>query len=118
MKMSDYLKQTKSNDKPKQGRGRKESPRRRQEPSKYKSMLNDLFGTKGAYLLDINDEVLAKIPLSELDNALKDVKDVETIVIDGAIDEETVKICEKKKIKNIVSKSAKAKSDKVNIIIP
>ncbi len=118
MKMSDYLKQAKSADKPKGGRGKKELPKRRQEPSKYKSMLNDLFGTKGAYLLDINDEVLAKIPLSELDNALKDVKDVETIVIDGAIDEETIKICEKKKIKNIVSKSAKAKSDKVNIIIP
>ena len=76
-------------------------------------MLNDLFGTKGAYLLDANDEVLAKIPLTELENALKDVKNVETIVIDGAIEEETIKTCEKKKSKTLCQKTPKQRATRL-----
>jgi len=121
MKMKDYLNQNK-------GSGERESRRRNDrgekrnskhkssEPSKYKNLMNDLFGTRGAYLLDEKDEVLAKIPLSELSNALSEVKKVETIVLDGVVDDEIVRLAEKKKIKNIVSRNVKANSDKVNII--
>ncbi|MDD4353475.1 MAG: DNA primase DnaG [Candidatus Nanoarchaeia archaeon] len=123
MKMSDYLNQNRgnSNDKerPRNERGarRDEAPKQQKaEPSKYKNLMNDLFGTRGAYLLDEKDEVLAKIPLTEISNALAEVKKVETVVIDGIIDEEIVKLCEKKKIKNLVSRNVKASSDKINII--
>jgi DNA primase len=122
IKMSDYLNNQNRNqsekERPRNGRrdSRKDEPKQKIEPSKYKNLLNDLFGTRGAYLLDEKDEVLAKIPLSELSNALAEVKKVQTVVIDGIIDEAVVRLCEKKKIKNLVSRNVKASSDKVIII--
>lgn len=124
IKMSEYMNQSKgsSNDRERprnDRRGRKdekEAPKHKSEPSKYKNLLNDLYGTRGAYLLDEKDEVLAKIPLTEISNALSEVKKVETVVIDGIVDDAMVAICEKKKIKNLVSRNIKAKSDKINLI--
>ncbi|MFA5303692.1 MAG: DNA primase DnaG [Candidatus Nanoarchaeia archaeon] len=117
MKTSEYLNQNNSkNERPRNNRREKEAPKQKSEPSKYKNLLNDLFGTRGAYLLDEKNEVLAKIPLTEISNALAEVKKVETIVLDGVIDDELVSLCEKKKIKNLVSRNIKAQSSKINLI--
>ncbi|MFA5333239.1 MAG: DNA primase DnaG [Candidatus Nanoarchaeia archaeon] len=117
MKISEYLNQSNSkNERPRNNRREKEAPKQKSEPSKYKNLMNDLFGTRGAYLLDEKNEVLAKIPLTEISNALAEVKKVETIVLDGVIDDELVSLCEKKKIKNLVSRNIKAQSSKINLI--
>jgi hypothetical protein len=121
MKISDYLNKnigSSERERPRRDNRRdsREAPKQKFEPSKYKNLLNDLFGTRGAYLLDEKDEGLAKIPLTELSNALAEVKKVQTVVIDGIVDEAIVKNCEKKKIKNLVSRNVKASSDKINII--
>lgn len=115
MKTKEYLSTLKSSEKNNQ-RNEKSFSNQKTEPSKYKNMINDLFGTRGAYLLGDKNEVLAKIPLTELSNALSEAKKISTVILDGPITEEIVKLCEKKKIENIVSRTVKASSDKINII--
>jgi DNA primase len=121
VKASEYFNQGKTSnerERPRNNRRtyRDSSKKTKSEPSKYKNLLNDLYGTRGAYLLDEKNEVLAKIPLTELSNALAEVKKVETVVLDGIIDEKVVVLCEKKKIKNVVSRNIKSSSSKINLI--
>lgn len=84
--------------------------------SKFKSMFNDLFGTRGAYLLDKEMNILGKVPSLELKNTLEDLSEVHAVVLDGVIDKELVKIAESKKIKYLVGSEAKATSSSVEII--
>ena len=44
------------------------------EKKKFKSLLEDLIGTKGAYILDEKLSVLGKVPISELSTTIKLLK--------------------------------------------
>ncbi|MBN1923624.1 MAG: DNA primase [Nanoarchaeota archaeon] len=87
------------------------------EANKFKELLNDLFGTRGAYLLDENMNIKGKLPASEIVNTLTDSSDnIVSIVVDGVVDKELVSIAEEKGVSNIVSNNIKAKSKQVNLI--
>ena len=42
-------------------------------PQKLEKMLDDLIGTRGAYILDNNSNILGKVPTSELTTTIKDL---------------------------------------------
>ena len=81
----------------------------------FRNLMNDLFGTRGAYLLDDDKNIIGKVPVSELKNALKSSGKVSTLLLDGVVDDELVKIAEKKGVKNIYSNKVKASSKKIEI---
>lgn len=78
------------------------------EKSKFKSMLEDLIGTKGAYILDDSLNILGKVPLSELEATIKSLKSgISAVVLDGVIDKSLVEIAEKIRIKRLIAMDTK-----------
>ncbi len=73
------------------------------EKEKFKSALDDLFGTRGAYLLDKDLNVLGKVPVTELKATIKSVSNVFAMVLDGPIDSELVKSADQAGVRYVVS---------------
>jgi len=88
----------------------------RSEASNIKKIADELVGTKGAYLLDKDLEILGKVPVSELANTLKDVDKVYAVVMDGSTERALVEVAERKRVKHIVAKLVKVKSENVDIV--
>ncbi len=86
--------------------------------AKFKEISDELVGTKGACLLNDKLEVLAKIPLGELQSIIQDLnKDVYAIVVDDIIDKKLVLSCEKAKIKYLVGNETKVSNSSTPIRI-
>ena len=88
-----------------------------QHKEKFKSSLDDLFGTRGAYLLDKSLNVLGKVPVSELKATIKSVNDVHAIVLDGPIDTELVKSAENARVHYLVSMETQVKNGESSVVV-
>ena len=74
----------------------------------YKEMIENLVGTKGAYILDDHFKILGKVPTSELLSTIKEIKSgVNAIVFDGLIDRDIVMTAERANVKCLVGMSSK-----------
>ncbi|MFH1848709.1 MAG: DNA primase DnaG [archaeon] len=90
------------------------------EMQKFKNMLEDLIGTRGAYILDRKLNILGKVPYSELSTTIKGLSTgVYAIVFDGQIDRNIVTTAEKVAVSHLVAMESKVKKQetKVNLII-
>ncbi|HLC85192.1 MAG TPA: toprim domain-containing protein, partial [Candidatus Nanoarchaeia archaeon] len=92
-----------------------------EERKKFGTMLESLVGTRGAYLLDQNQNILGKVPLSELASTLKSLSkgNVYAVLLDGPVEKETVESCELAGIKHIVGMDSKVnpRDTSVNIVV-
>ncbi len=88
-----------------------------QEKEKFKSALDDLFGTRGAYLLDRDLNVLGKVPVSELNATVKSVSNVFAVVLDGPVESDLLRSAEMANAKYIVSVENKAKGEESRVRI-
>jgi DNA primase len=66
------------------------------------SLLEDLMGTRAAYLLDSGNQILSKVPISELSEMIENYP-VHTIVMDGKINQSLIDLALQKKIACIVA---------------
>ncbi|MBI4162173.1 MAG: DNA primase [Candidatus Aenigmarchaeota archaeon] len=84
------------------------------------SALDDLVGTRAAYLIDKNMHVLTKIPLSEINDVIGDFRNVHSIVFDGKVNQDIVDLAASKSVPCIVAVGYKEKvSNKgVSILTP
>jgi DNA primase len=90
----------------------------KKEKETYQEMLDDLIGTRGAYLLDKEQNILGKVPTSELPTTIKNMgNSIHTIVFDGTIDRELIKFAERADIKNIVGMNSKVPPHQTNVQI-
>jgi DNA primase len=81
------------------------------EKAKFKQMLEDLVGTRGAYILDDKLNILGKVPTSELKTTIRSLNSgVYAIVLDGQIESDLVKIAESIKIKFLIANDSKINS--------
>jgi len=88
-----------------------------QEKKTFGSMLEDLIGTRGAYILDAKLNILGKVPISELATTIKSLSSgVYAIVLDGFIDKNLLQTCERSNIRYLIAMDAKVKSSKINIL--
>jgi DNA primase len=88
------------------------------EKKKFKEMFEDLIGTKGAYILDENLSILGKVPISELENTVKNLgSGVYAIVLDGSVERELVKSSERTAIKHLIGTDSKIKSGETRLNI-
>lgn len=86
------------------------------EKKGFKQMLEDLIGTRGAYILDNKMNILGKVPLSELITTLKSLSSgVHAIVFDGSIEKTLVQIAEKIDVKFLVGMDSKVKTNETRI---
>jgi len=89
------------------------------EKQKFSSILEDLIGTRGAYLLDDKLNILGKVPLSELATTIKSINSgIFAVIFDGATDRELVAVAERAGVKHIVAMDNKipASEARVNIV--
>lgn len=86
---------------------------------KFREIINSLTGTRAAFFLDGQDDVLGKVPVREMFNTMKEIE-AESLVFDGIIDQKLVTFCSQRGIKFIVGmKSGKFKeSESVAVLIP
>ncbi|MDN5327406.1 MAG: primase [Candidatus Woesearchaeota archaeon] len=90
----------------------------KEELAKFKEISDELVGTKGACLLNDKLEILAKIPISELQSIIHDLNmDVYAIVVDDVIDKKLVNACEKAKVKYLVGNETKVSNSSTPIRI-
>ena len=89
-----------------------------EEKVKFKSTLDDLFGTRGACIFDLKLNILGKVPLSELSSTIKSLNGgIYALVLDGAVDAELVRLSEKLNVAYVVGTSSKFKdASKVNVL--
>ena len=90
-------------------------------PSKYSEQIKkyseELLGTRGAYVLGSNLNVLGKIPTKELTEALENMPEgVFAIVLDGTADQELATVADEKRVKFVIAKDIDARSRSVRLI--
>lgn len=82
-----------------------------EEKKKFNTMLENLIGTRGAYILDKNLSILGKIPVTELESTIQSLNDsVYAIIFDGSVTKELVSTSEKSGVKYLIGMSSKVKS--------
>ncbi len=86
-----------------------------EEKSTFKSMLEDLIGTRGAEILDNKMSILGKVPISELHTALKSINNAYAVVFDGSIEKEIAKSAEECNVKFLVGMDSKLKPNETRV---
>ncbi|MEE9525320.1 MAG: DNA primase DnaG [Candidatus Woesearchaeota archaeon] len=81
------------------------------EKAKFKSMLEDLIGTRGAYILDDDLNIMGKVPITELATTVKSLNTgIKAIVFDGMIDKTIVEVAESARVRFLVAMKSKVES--------
>jgi len=78
----------------------------------FKKLLDELIGTRGAYLLDETMNILGKVPVSELATTIQNLPEVSVIIMDGAVTPDIVTIFEATNIQQVVAMEINATSRK------
>lgn len=77
------------------------------QKDKFKSLLEDLIGTRGAYVLDEKLNVLGKVPLTELISTVRSLKTgVFALIFDGTATKDIIIVAEHAGISYVVSMDA------------
>ena len=71
------------------------------------SYLEDLIGTRAAYLVDRDMKIITKCPISEIGSAIDNYSNVGCIVFDGKINQDIVDLAESRNVGVIVGMSYK-----------
>ena len=90
-----------------------------EEKKTFKNMLEDLIGTRGAYILDDKLNILGKVPTTELPTTVKSLgSGIYAIIFDGSVDKDLVAISEKSNVKHLMGMDTKIKpgTSRVNIL--
>ncbi|MBU0471080.1 MAG: DNA primase, partial [Nanoarchaeota archaeon] len=88
-----------------------------EEKKNFNQMLEDLIGTRGAYVLDEHLNILGKVPVSELQSTIKSLRSgIYAVVMDGIIDKDLVITVERAYVKFLVAMESKIKSTRMTIV--
>lgn len=71
------------------------------------SLLEDLIGTRAAYLVDKNLQIMSKVPLSELGEIVNEFTDIYMIVVDGKLNQSIVDMAIQRKVTYLVGMDVK-----------
>ncbi len=83
----------------------------------FKGMLDDLVGTRGAYIVDKEYNILGKVPTTEIEATLKNVKNAFAVVFDGSITKEIAKSAESSNVNFVVATTSKIKPNETRVTI-
>ena len=78
-------------------------------------MLEDLIGTRGAYLLDQSLNILGKVPISELASTIKSLNSVFAVIFDGEIDNSIIEVADRSNVKYLVAMDSRADIDEYKV---
>ncbi|MEM7816354.1 MAG: DNA primase DnaG [Candidatus Aenigmatarchaeota archaeon] len=85
---------------------------------RFLNLLEDLVGTRASYLINKEMEIIAKIPVGELDKMINEFSDVYAIILDLQVSQYIVDISLPRKIKYIVGlkKDGNIKTDGIIVL--
>lgn len=88
------------------------------EKEKFKGMLDELIGTRGAYILDSSLNILGKVPLSEFSATVSSLgSGVYAVVFDGIINREISQTAEKAGVKYLVAMDSEVSQPETRVTI-
>lgn len=88
------------------------------EKKAFSKMLEDLIGTRGAYILNQKLEILGKVPIMELGSTVKSLSSgIYAILFDGIVDTNLTTTAEKAGVKFVVAMDSKVKPEETNIAV-
>jgi len=80
------------------------------QKAKIKQMLEDLIGTRGAYLLDEKLNILGKVPITELTSTIKSLgSGIFAVVFDGTVTKDIALISERAGVKFVIGRDLAVK---------
>ena len=87
------------------------------ELESFNDMLEDLIGTRAAFMLDDKLTILGKIPVSELITTIKSLNGgIYAAVLDDVLDKDLLMAAERANIQFLVAMDAKIKSDRLTVL--
>jgi DNA primase len=85
--------------------------------AKFKTILEELVGTRGACVLDGKLSVLGKVPIPELAATMKSLgSGVHAVVLDGTVDKTLVSAAEAASVQYVIGREVKQKSTKISAL--
>ncbi|HDQ59885.1 MAG TPA: DNA primase [Candidatus Woesearchaeota archaeon] len=82
----------------------------------FKKMLEELIGTRGAYLLDKDQQILGKVPSKELKPTLQNLPDVDAIIMDDEATPDTIRFIENSGVTYLIAMDAKGRGRKLKVV--
>jgi len=87
------------------------------EKKKFSALLEDLIGTRGAYILDNSLNILGKVPVTELQSTIKSLATgIYAVIFDGVADKDLISVSERANIKFVVAMDTKSKESSKIIV--
>jgi len=89
-----------------------------EEKTRFRSMVEDLVGTRGGYILDGSLNILGKVPITELAPTIKSLNTgIHAIVFDGRIDDALLDAAEQANIRHLIGRDTNVRrSSSVNLM--
>ncbi len=81
------------------------------------SLLDDLIGTRAAYVIDKELQIISKVPMSEISDIVNEYSNVFAIVFDGKINQSVIDIARQRGIKFLVGMGFKEHVDSEGISV-
>ncbi|HYD02801.1 MAG TPA: DNA primase DnaG [Alphaproteobacteria bacterium] len=87
------------------------------ELESFSDMIEDLIGTRAAFMLDDKLTILGKIPVTELISTIKSLNGgIYAVVLDDVVDKDLVAAAERANVQFLIAMDAKVKSDRMTIL--
>jgi len=89
-----------------------------EQKQKFKEMLENLIGTRGAQVLDQKLSTLGKVPISELATTIKSLNNTAyAVIFDGIVDRDIAKAAESANVKFLVGMDSKVRPNECRATI-
>lgn len=89
-----------------------------EEKENFRNLLEELIGTRGAYILDKDSNIMGKVPTSELSSTIRSLgSGVHAVIFDGIITREIANIAENANIKFLVAMASKVEQEETGLTI-
>ncbi len=89
-----------------------------QEKKLFKQLLEDLIGTRGAYILDEKLSILGKVPITELMATMKSLNSgIYAVIFDGVIDRDIAQAAENSNVKHLIAMDSKVRNGEARLSI-
>ena len=98
---------------------RQERKRYIEKSEDFKKLLDELVGTRGAYILDESLNILGKVPITELPSTLTSLKTgVFAVVLDGVITRDITMIAERIGVQYLVGRDSRVSNPRISVLTP
>jgi len=83
----------------------------------FKNLLDDLVGTRGAYIIDKDFNILGKVPTMELEATLKGISGAFAVIFDGSVTREIVKAAETSNVGFVVGTNSNVNNNDSKTVV-